>query len=134
MPARTASSGPKRSSTCLVALVLAAIGLYGVIAYSVVQRTQEIGIRMAIGAQRTDVLKLIMTGGLKLVAIGVVLGLVGAFGLTRLLESLLYGASAKDPLVFLTNAGLLSLVAAAACLLPALRATKVDPMTALRSE
>jgi predicted permease len=117
-----------------LALVLAAIGLYGVIAYSVVQRTQEIGIRMAIGAQRSDVLKLVMSGGLKLVAIGVALGLIGAFALTRLLESLLFGVSAKDPTIFLTNAVLLTVVAAAACLLPALRATKVDPMTALRTE
>ena len=117
-----------------LALVLAAIGLYGVIAYSVVQRTQEIGIRMAIGAQRGDVLKLIMSGGLKLVLVGVALGLVGAFGLTRLLESLLFGVSAKDPSIFLTNAVLLTVVAAAACLLPALRATRVDPMTALRTE
>lgn len=117
-----------------LALVLAAIGLYGVIAYSVVQRTQEIGIRMAIGAQRGDVLKLIMSGGLELVFIGVALGLVGAFALTRLLESLLYGVSAKDPMIFLTNAALLTIIAAAACLLPALRATKVDPMTALRTE
>jgi predicted permease len=117
-----------------LALVLAAIGLYGVIAYSVVQRTQEIGIRMAVGAQRSDVLKLIVSGGLKLVLIGVALGLVGAFALTRLLESLLFGVSAKDPTIFLGNAALLTAVAAIACLLPALRATKVDPLTALRSD
>jgi ABC-type antimicrobial peptide transport system permease subunit len=105
-----------------------------VIAYSVVQRTQEIGIRMAVGAQRSDVLKLIVSGGLKLVLIGVALGLLGAFALTRLLESLLFGVSAKDPTIFLGNAALLTAVAGVACLLPALRATKVDPLTALRSD
>ena len=117
-----------------LALTLAALGLYGVIAYSVVQRTQEIGIRMAIGAQRRDVLKLILSGGLKLVMIGVAIGLVGAFALTRLLQSMLFGISATDPLSFVGNAILLVIVATFACLIPALRATKVDPMTALRSE
>ena len=117
-----------------LALTLAALGLYGVIAYSVVQRTQEIGIRMAIGAQRGDVLKLILRGGLKLAVIGVVIGLAGAFALTRLLQALLFGISATDPLSFVGNAALLLAVATAACLLPAFRATKVDPITALRAE
>jgi predicted permease len=117
-----------------LALVLAAIGLYGVISYSVVQRTQEIGIRMAIGAQRGDVLQLILRGGLRLVAIGVAAGLVGAWVLTRILGSLLFGVTAHDPLVFAVDAGLLFLVAAAACLIPALRATRVDPLVALRTE
>lgn len=132
--------GPRRLITQLlglfstVALILAALGLYGVIAYSVVQRTQEIGIRMAIGAQRQDVLQLILRGGLKLVALGVVLGLVGAFALTRVLQSLLFGVTAHDPLVFATNAALLFAVAIAACLFPALRATRVDPVVALRAE
>ena len=117
-----------------LALTLAALGLYGVIAYSVVQRTQEIGIRMALGAQRADVLQLILHGGLKLVAVGVAIGLAGAFALTRVLQSQLFGVTAHDPLVFAGNAALLVAVATAACLLPALRATRVDPMTALRTE
>jgi ABC-type antimicrobial peptide transport system permease subunit len=117
-----------------LALALAAIGLYGVIAYSVAQRTQEIGIRMAIGAQRRDVLSLILGSGLKLILLGIALGLVGAFVLTRLLQTFLYGVTATDPLAFIGNAAVLLLVATVACLLPALRATKVDPMTALRAE
>ena len=117
-----------------LALTLAALGLYGVIAYSVTQRTQEIGIRMAIGAQRADVLQLILVDGLKLVALGVALGLAGALALTRVLHSLLFGVTAHDPLVFAVNAALLLAVATIACLLPALRATRVDPMVALRSE
>jgi putative ABC transport system permease protein len=117
-----------------LALTLAALGLYGVIAYSVAQRTQEIGIRMAIGAQRGDVLKLILRGGLQLVALGVVLGLGGAFALTRIMQAMLFGVTAHDPFVFGSIAGLLLAVATAACLLPALRATKVDPLTALRAE
>lgn len=117
-----------------LALTLAALGLYGVIAYSVVQRTQEIGIRMAIGAQRRDVLQLILTGGLKLVALGVGLGLLAALALTRLLQGLLFGVTAYDPLVFASNAALLFIVATAACILPALRATRVDPIVALRNE
>ena len=117
-----------------LALTLAALGLYGVIAYSVVQRTQEIGIRMALGAQRTDVLQLILRGGLKLVALGVAIGLAGSFALTRVLQSQLFGVTAHDPLVFAGNAALLVAVASAACLIPALRATRVDPMTALRAE
>jgi len=115
-------------------LTLAALGLYGVIAYSVAQRTQEIGIRMAIGAQRRDVLDLILRGGLKLVAIGVILGLVGAFLLSRVLQGLLFGVTAHDPVVFAVNAALLFAVATAACLLPALRATRIDPMVALRTD
>ncbi len=117
-----------------LALTLAALGLYGVIAYSVVQRTQEIGIRMAIGAQRRDVLQLILSGGLKLVALGVVIGLAGAFAFTRVLQTQLFGVTAHDPLTFAGNAALLVAVAAIACLLPAWRATRVDPMTALRAE
>jgi predicted permease len=117
-----------------LALTLAALGLYGVIAYSVTQRTQEIGIRMAIGAQRSDVLQLILGGGLKLVGLGVGLGLAGALALTRVLQSQLYGVTAHDPLAFAANAALLLAVASLACLLPALRATRVDPMSALRAE
>jgi putative ABC transport system permease protein len=117
-----------------LALTLAALGLYGVIAYSVVQRTQEIGIRMAVGAQRRDVLGLVLKGGLKLVVIGVALGLAGSLALTRLLRSQLFGVSAQDPATFAAIAVLLLGVATFACLLPAFRATKVDPMIALRAE
>ena len=97
------------------------------IAYSVAQRTQEIGIRMAIGAQRRDVLWLVLLGGLRLVALGVALGLAGAFALTRLLQTLLFGVTAHDPLVFAGNAALLLVVATLACVLPALRATARQP-------
>ncbi len=131
---------PRRLTTQLLgffsalALTLAAIGLYGVIAYSVAQRTQEIGIRMAIGAQRRDVLGLVLFGGLRLVATGVALGLSGAFALTRVLQTLLYGVTAHDPLVFAGNAALLVVVGTIACVLPAVRATRVDPIIALRAE
>jgi putative ABC transport system permease protein len=131
---------PRRLTTRLLgffsvlALTLAALGLYGLIAYSVVQRTQEIGIRMAIGAKRRDVLTLVMAGGLRLVAIGVALGLAGAFILSRVLRTLLFGVTAHDPLVFAGNAALLVAIAAVACLVPALRATRVNPIIALRAE
>jgi putative ABC transport system permease protein len=118
----------------MLALTLAALGLYGVIAFSVTQRTQEIGIRMAVGAQRRDILRLVLRGGLGLVAIGIAAGLAGSLALTRLLQGLLFGVTAYDPLVFITNATLLLAVAIAACLLPALRATRVDPLVALRAE
>ena len=122
------------ASFAVLALGLAAIGIYGVTAYGVAQRTREIGIRMALGAQRSDVFRLIVGGGMKVIAVGVVIGLLVAFGSTRLLSSLLYGVGASDPGIFAGVVVLLGLVAFAANCLPARRATLIDPMTALREE
>jgi putative ABC transport system permease protein len=118
----------------LIALLLAAAGIFGVMSYSVAQRTQEIGIRLALGAQRSDVLRLIVGQGMRFVAGGVVLGMVGVFACTRLLQSLLFGISATDLRTMFTVTLILSAVAFLACLLPARRATRVDPVQALRSE
>jgi predicted permease len=118
----------------VLALLLAGIGLYGVLAYSVAQRTPEIGIRVALGAQTRDVLKLIIGQGMLLALIGVILGLGSAYGLTRLMQTLLYGISPTDLLTFVSVAVLLLLVALLACWIPARRATKVDPISALRAE
>jgi predicted permease len=116
------------------ALLLASIGIYGVISYTVGQRTHELGIRLAVGAQRRDVLRLVLTHGMKMALGGIALGLLAALGLTRLLEEMLYGVSATDPLTFTIIALLLAAVALAACFMPAWRATKVDPLLALRHE
>jgi len=121
----------------LIAQLLAGIGLYGVLAYSVSQRTQEIGIRMALGADRARVLRMVLRQGMTLTIIGVALGIAGAFVLTRYVEtltSMLYGIEARDPVTFVAIPLGLTIVALLACLVPARRATKVDPLVALRYE
>jgi ABC-type antimicrobial peptide transport system permease subunit len=118
----------------LTALLLAGLGIYGVISYVVSERTHEIGIRLALGAQRADILKMVLRQGLSLAIAGAAAGLLGALIVARLMAGLLYGVAPTDPPTFLGVALLLALVALAACYIPARRAMKVDPMVALRYE
>ena len=117
-----------------LALTLTAIGIYGVVAYSVAQRTREVGIRMALGAQKKDVLKMVLAQGVALVAWGAVIGLVACYWLSRLVSSQLYGVSAYDPATLVSVVVVLTIVALLATYIPARRATKVDPLVALRYE
>jgi putative ABC transport system permease protein len=118
----------------LLALILSAVGLYGVIAYSITQRTREIGVRVALGADAQSVRRLVVGGGVRLAALGVGLGVAGAFATTRLLSSLLYGVSPVDPASFVGIAALVVGIAVAASYIPARRAVRIDPMEALRAD
>jgi putative ABC transport system permease protein len=122
------------SGFALLALVMASTGLYGTVSYSVAQRTREVGIRLSLGASRSDVVRLLLGGGLRLVVIGAVLGLTAAFMLARLLQGLLFGIRAIDPVTFVAVPAVLLAVAFLAAWLPARRAGRVDPQVALRSE
>jgi ABC-type antimicrobial peptide transport system permease subunit len=117
-----------------LALILSCVGIYGVISHVVGQRTHEIGVRMALGAQRRDVMRLVLGEGARMALMGVAAGVAAAWGLTRLMEDELFGVTAHDPLTFAAVAILLTLVALLACYLPARHAVRVDPMTALRHE
>jgi putative ABC transport system permease protein len=118
----------------LLALVLGSVGIYGIVAYAVTQRTQEIGIRMALGARRADILQLILKHGVVLVLSGVAIGIAGAFALTRFLASLLFGVTPNDAVTFVIVPVLFFLIAMVASFIPARRATKVNPLIALRYE
>ena len=117
-----------------VALTLAALGLYGVISYGVAERTYEIGVRSTLGAARADLLRMVLGQGMRLVLAGLAIGLLGAFALTRVMKSLLFGVSATDPVTFGAVATILVGVSLLASLVPALRAARVDPVVALRTE
>jgi ABC-type antimicrobial peptide transport system permease subunit len=118
----------------VVALLLAAIGIYGVMTYTFSQRTQEIGIRMALGAQRADILRLAISEGMLLVAVGLGTGILGALVLTRYLRTMLFAVTPTDPLTFTAISTILASVALLACIIPAQRATEVDPLVALRND
>jgi len=115
-------------------LLLAVVGLFGVMSYSVAQRTHELGVRVAVGAAKADILRLILKEGMGITVVGIVVGLFGTLAVSTILKSQLYGVSARDPLTFLGVILLLMIVALAACYIPARRATRVDPMVALRYE
>jgi ABC-type transport system, involved in lipoprotein release, permease component len=117
-----------------LALILSSVGIYGVISYVVGQRTHEIGVRVALGARRRDVLRLILSQGAKLTLLGIAIGVAASLALTKLMAGMLYGVSMYDPLTFLVVAMILSSVALAACYIPTRRAMRVDPMVALRCE
>jgi ABC-type antimicrobial peptide transport system permease subunit len=132
--ATTRLTGFLMGTFAAIALTLAAVGIYGVLAYLVARRTHEIGIRIALGANRTSVLGLVLRQGLVLAGSGVVAGVAAALGLTRLMQSLLYGVEPLDVMTFLAVPLVLIIVATVASVLPAFRATRVSPLTALRSE
>jgi putative ABC transport system permease protein len=117
-----------------VALLVAAVGTYGVLAYSVSQRTKELGLRLALGANRREVLSLILREGLAVGVVGLALGLVAAAALARVLGSLIFGVTVRDPMSYAAVSGVLFVIAATACVVPAIRASRVDPMVALRLE
>jgi len=117
-----------------VALLIAVIGIYGVLSYSVSQRTREIGVRMAIGAHQGNVLQLILRQGMTVALMGIAIGMVGAFAFSRVLESMVYGIQVRDPATFLGAGGLLAVAAATACYIPARRASRLDPVVALRED
>ncbi len=135
-----ANIAPRRFALTLIglfaglALLVASIGIYGVISYTVTESTKELGIRMAFGALKSDVLKMVLGRGLKLVLIGIASGVVAALAATRVMASFLFNVSAYDPVTFVAVAGIFVMVALAACLIPARRATNVDPMVALHYE
>jgi putative ABC transport system permease protein len=134
------SVGERRLSMMLlslfsgIALVLASVGIYGVMSYSVTERSRELGVRIALGADRSDVLRLVLKQGMRLAVLGIGFGLAAALALTRLIESQLYGVTATDPGTFALVAGVLAVTALVANLIPAIRATRLDPAVVLREE